>query len=246
MGATTRLDPPKKTRQPATRPLLDDAATVAPEVERRQRLWNRVQQGDRDAFAQLIEEERASIFGYLRARLLEPADAEDLAQEVFLRCYTGCNEAPDDVAVRPWLMGIAKNLLREHARRQRRRREGAWTEMCLELDDLSADESPSEFDDALDYLPGCIQTLGPSARQALELRYHGEMRLAEIGVHLHRSEGAVKLMIHRARQALRYCLNRKLGDSVLQRWQGSNSSGSDPLFRRRGRPGETTELKSDS
>ena len=51
----------------------------------------------------------------------------------------------------------------------------------------------------------------PSARQALNLRYEGSLRLAEIGRRLHRSEGAIKLLMFRARQALRDCLDNKLG-----------------------------------
>jgi RNA polymerase sigma-70 factor (ECF subfamily) len=56
-------------------------------------------------------------------------------------------------------------------------------------------------------LPVCLQSLGQSARQALELHYASRLRLADIGDHLKRSEGAVKLLLFRARQALRRCLD---------------------------------------
>jgi RNA polymerase sigma-70 factor (ECF subfamily) len=49
--------------------------------------------------------------------------------------------------------------------------------------------------------------LGQSARQALEMYYASRLRLAEIGQQLKRSEGAVKLLMFRARQALRRCLD---------------------------------------
>jgi RNA polymerase sigma-70 factor (ECF subfamily) len=58
-------------------------------------------------------------------------------------------------------------------------------------------------------LNDCLQELGPSARQAIELHYRSERRLSEIGAVLHRSEGAVKILLHRARQALRDCLLRR-------------------------------------
>ena len=112
-------------------------------------------------------------------------------------------------AVRPWLFGIARNLLREHVRRVYRRREVAWTEMCLELDRL-ADSPDAHDDDALIHLPACLETLGKSAREALDLRYQARLRLAEIGEKLHRSEGAIKLLVHRARQALKNCLDHRL------------------------------------
>jgi len=149
------------------------------------------------------------VFGYLRARLVQPADAEDLCQEVFLRCISGKAKFDRTTRLRPWLIGIARNVLREHVRRVRRRKEVAWTELCLELDGLVADDD-SQHEDAMAHLPGCIRSLGQSAREALDLRYHACLRLAEIGKRLHRSEGAIKLLMYRARQALKNCLDGKM------------------------------------
>lgn len=177
-------------------------------------LIERVVAGDKDAFAALVEAHQATIFGYLRARLFQATDAEDLTQEVFLRFYVSRAKFDQDSLVRPWLLGIARNLLREHARKMRRRNEVAWTELCLELDDLlrpapgSQDDGP--LGDAMPHLPECLERLGPSARTAIQLRYQSSCRLAAIGKQLRRSEGAVKLLMFRARQALRHCLDGKL------------------------------------
>ena len=167
------------------------------------------QRGDKRAFAALVELYQNTVYGFLRARLIEPADAEDLCQEVFLRCYMGREKLSRAVAVGPWLIGIARNLLREHVRRVQRRKEVAWTELCLELDAL-ASEHEQHHDQALAHLPACLDSLGQSAREAIDLRYRGQHRMAQIGVLLKRSEGAVKLLVHRARAALRNCLDRKL------------------------------------
>lgn len=180
-------------------------AALSPEAQ----LLQRVRKGDRDAFEELVRMHQAAVYGFLRARLLEPADAEDLCQEVFLRCYTGKVRIENKAALRPWLLGVARNVLREHVRKVRRRREIAWTETALELDALMSEQA-SDGDEATQHLNHCVSNLGPSARQALDLRYRGQLKLAEIGEHLHRSEGAVKLLMYRARQALRYCLDRKL------------------------------------
>jgi RNA polymerase sigma-70 factor (ECF subfamily) len=112
-------------------------------------------------------------------------------------------------SLRAWLLGIARNVLREHIRTVQRRREVAWTEMCLELDEL-VQHNVSHGNEALDHLPVCLDSLGRSAREALEMRYRSRLRLGEIGTLLRRSEGAVKLLMYRARQALRNCLDRKL------------------------------------
>ena len=52
--------------------------------------------------------------------------------------------------------------------------------------------------------------LGPSARQAIDLRYSVSLKRSEVGDRLKRSEGAVKLLVHRARAALKHCLDRKI------------------------------------
>jgi RNA polymerase sigma-70 factor (ECF subfamily) len=166
------------------------------------------QQGDRGAFAEIICRHQGAVFGYLRTRLLQSSDAEDLAQEVFLRCYSCWSRFEPSASVRPWLLGIARNLLRERARKVRRRKEVAWTELCLELDEMVSSEDHL-YGDMLGHLPGCLDSLGESAREAIELRYSAHLRLAEIGEKLCRSEGAAKLLMFRARQALKSCLDRK-------------------------------------
>lgn len=168
----------------------------------------RLQTGERTAFAQLVERYQKVIFGYLRARLRSAADAEDMTQEVFLRCYQARARFDISSLVLPWLLGIARNLLREHVRRNRRRHEVLWTELCLNLETTSSIDMGSN-DDHLIWLPQCLGELGPSAREAIDLHYRQELRLSEIAVAQHRSEGAVKLLLHRARQALRDCLNFK-------------------------------------
>ena len=167
---------------------------------------------DQLAFSHIVEEHQAMVYGFLRARLLQSSDAEDLAQEVFLRFYQGRGRFDQSQPLRPWLIGIARNVLKEHVTKVTRRKEVAWTHLCLELDELvQFDESDS--DDALHYLSGCLESLGPSAKEAIHLKYHQDYRLAEIGERLKRSEGAIKLLMFRARQALRHCLNGKLGSS---------------------------------
>ncbi len=177
-------------------------------------LIERAIQGDRDAFEAIVEANQAAVFGYLRARLFQPNDAEDLTQEVFLRFYLTRARFDSANLVRPWLLGIARNLLKEHARKLRRRKEVAWTELCLELDDMlrpgAADGNEGIYEDVISHLPGCLESLGPSARNAIDLRYRSNLRLSAIGKKLHRSEGAVKLLMFRARQALKHCLDTKL------------------------------------
>jgi RNA polymerase sigma-70 factor (ECF subfamily) len=166
------------------------------------------QGGDRLAFASIVERHQAVVFGYLRARLLHSHDAEDLTQEVFLRCFTCWSRFDGTSEVRPWLLGIARNLLHEYVRRRQRRKETAWTEACLEMDAVRPPEA-QPYEDYVDHLSGCINGLGDTAKQAIEMRYQSQLGVGEIGSKLRRSAGAAKLLMFRARQALKNCLLRK-------------------------------------
>lgn len=166
------------------------------------------QRGDRRAFAQIVEMHQSVVFGFLRARLLNAHDAEDMTQEVFLRCFTSWQRFDGTSAVRPWLLGIARNLLHEYVRRRKRRKESAWTEACLELDAVMPPQEEA-FGEYVDHLPACMSGLGDTARQAIELRYQSQSSVGDIGTKLRRSAGAAKLLMFRARQALKDCLVRK-------------------------------------
>jgi RNA polymerase sigma-70 factor (ECF subfamily) len=162
------------------------------------------------ALKTILQEHQRAVYGYLRSRLSQPVDAEDLTQEVFLRWYLNRERFDSAQKVRPWLIGIARNVLLEHLKHLQNRKEVAWTELCLQLEQLTDfKDEDGRYVEVLPHLPGCLEELGPSARQALILRYQSNLSLAEIAVKLERSEGAVKLLMFRARQALKECLNSK-------------------------------------
>lgn len=183
-----------------------DAATIVTgsDVELLRASWG----GDHAAFAALVKRHERLLHGYVRARLTVAADVDDICQEAFLRLYSGRTVPPEAAAgLRPWLLGIARNVLLEYVRGAKRR-EHAWTELCLEVDERGgADAGYGESDDALSRLPGCMQGLGPSARQAIDMYYGCALRMRDMAQQLKRSEGAVKLLVHRARQALKRCLD---------------------------------------
>lgn len=160
---------------------------------------------DREAVAAVVAAHRQMVYGFLRARLTDAAAAEDLCQEVFLRFLTSRPVvATGSGEVSAWLAGIARNVLREHVRRAARRREVAWTELCLQVEERGGAAVP---DERADRLPACLDGLGKTARTALDLHYGENLRMAEIGRRFDRSEGAVKLLLFRARQAVRRCLD---------------------------------------
>ena len=152
----------------------------------------------------------ATIFGYLRARVSDASQVDDLAQEVFLRCYAARDrfDPTRGVDAKAWLRGIARNVLWEHIRRIKRRKEVQWTELCMELDELTGDSD--DGDDRLDWLPGCLTQLGESASFAIRSHYMSGMKINDISDKMGRTLGSVKVLMVRARQSLRRCIQSKL------------------------------------
>src|SRR5438105_1139675 len=93
-------------------------------------LMLRVQQDDAAAFAELLRRNWSYVFGRCYRRLRDRQDAEDLAQEVFLRVYRGRKSYEPRAKFSTWLFHITQNLLRNTLRSRRRR-------PCLRLDTLA-------------------------------------------------------------------------------------------------------------
>ncbi len=158
-----------------------------------------------EQLAALIEANHAAVFAYFRARGVPPSEAEDLVQETFLRFCQAQDRFETDRNARAFLLGIAKNLLRERARRVRRRGEISWTDICLEVESRTT-PCPLEQQELLLRLQECLQQLTPAARDALRWHYREQEPLERIGRRLQRTVGAVKLLMYRARRALKKCL----------------------------------------
>lgn len=159
-------------------------------------------------FSTVYAENHALVHGYLRARIFGSHDAEDLCQEVFLRTFRLLKRYDGSTPIRYWLLGIARNVLREFVRKVQRRKEVAWAELCLELEETVEAENP--YEDILPLLPVCTLQLTESAREALNLRYMAGLKLQAVAERMDSSLNAVKVLMHRARQILRRCIQRRL------------------------------------
>lgn len=181
------------------------AMTTPPSASRPRRKG--LHDADRAEVEAVVAAHQTMVYGFLRGRLADASAADDLCQEVFLRFLTSRPlVATGSGETSAWLVGIARNVLREHARRRARRREVSWTELCLDVEH-GGNQAAGDTDDRLARIPGCLDGLGKTARTALDLHYGERLRLAEIGRRFDRSENAVKLLLFRARQAVRRCLD---------------------------------------
>jgi RNA polymerase sigma-70 factor (ECF subfamily) len=166
----------------------------------------RARQGDREAFADLYQRYLPMIYAYVRARVHDDRDAEDLTEQVFLRAFQTLSRYRG----RGWpysafLYRVARNLLVDHIRRSRPELRGEAAEARRDPapspdEVLVQREERRRLQQALDRLPADYQ-------EVIRLRLLMSLPTATASQWLGRSEGAVRVLLFRAVQALR----RELG-----------------------------------
>jgi len=161
----------------------------------------RTADGDKDAFAEIYGTLLDPIYKYLYWNLGSREDAEDLAEEVFLKCLVNiggydAKRAP----FKAWAFRIAHNLMVDHQRRRGRRGQEELKD-DLENGARSAPESLEE-DEKARALRRSLEGLPSSQRQVIAMKFFAEMSNAEVAKALGRSEGAINAMQHRALRRL--------------------------------------------
>lgn len=163
-------------------------------------LLARARQGDRSAFAALVERHAPALRRACRRALRDPDAAADAAQEAVLTALLSLERLRDDDRFGAWLVGIGLNHCR-HALRSR------TPTVHADLDHAAAD-SP-DLDAALDAeraaarIREAIAGLPRGQRAAVELFYLAGLNHAEAAIHLGVAPSAVKARLHKARNSLR-------------------------------------------
>ena len=155
----------------------------------------------------LFAEHRGALLAFFRRRIRSKADAQDLAQEVYLRML----RVSDQDAIRdpvPYLYTVANNLLKEHAVLDRRQATGIGIEEVAAHEQL---ETPPAFDTELDLeqrvarLRVVLKEVRPKWQAAVELRFTHGLSYREIATRLGVSPQMVKKYVA---QALLHCRRR--------------------------------------
>ena len=162
------------------------------------------------AFEQALAEHRRAIERYVRFRIANPADAEDVLQEVFAAAMVSIDTLRTPENSKPWLVGIARNKCMDYLRRKYRR-----SEVPLEdADRLSVTPHFARFHDSpvLDTL----ERLSPQDQQILRLCYWQQIPQQEIARQLGIPLGTVKSRLHHARERFRAAFPVKMkGETTM-------------------------------
>jgi RNA polymerase sigma-70 factor, ECF subfamily len=175
-----------------------------------EQLVGQVRDGDRDAFALLVERYKRGIANFIGAGVRSPSDVADLTQETFLRAYAHLRTYnPDLGRFSTWLYHIARNVVRTFLGRSQRRPSAVelGEERTLEnsVPDASAEADPVGGvlrSEAEAEVRAALADLPERTRTVLALRYYDNMDYQTIATTLGLSLGNVKTLIHRGKLAL--------------------------------------------
>lgn len=181
-------------------------------------LMKRTAAGDMAAFEQLVEVHQRRVVGTVAKMIGDDQDAEDIAQQVFLRVWKSAGKYRPTAKFTTWLFTITRNLVFNELRRRKRHptdsidaKEEAHrpTKSVRETESENPDQAflQREMQEAIQ---AAIDDLPEPQRLAIVLRRYEDLPYEEIAEVLNLSVSAVKSLLFRARNQLRTSLSRYL------------------------------------
>ncbi len=169
--------------------------------------------GDQDAFAELVYTFQDAVFNLCYRLLGDGPEAEDAAQEAFLRAYNNLTRYDGERSFKTWILSIASNHCIDRLRKRRAIYVSIDEPISATLSLASTDPQPEQValsNERSRRIQALLNELAPDYRTAVVLRYWYDYSYIEIAEILETTESAIKSRLFRARQMLA----EKLGDSA--------------------------------
>ena len=158
----------------------------------------RCRNGDRNAFDQLIDKYQPVVLGTVRKMVLDPEDARDIVQNVFLKAYENLDSFRTEMRFFSWLYRIAINETINFIESSKHRTR-------IEDETPSASQTPEhEFDRAQLFLKieAALAQLHPRTRALVVLRHYADLSYRELGFIFDTPEQTIKSRLYGARRVL--------------------------------------------
>ena len=171
----------------------------------------RLRKGDLDALTELVEEHQVRLYRYLLRLVREPATAEDLFQQTWIKVMEKIESYDPRRDFTPWLLTVARNLALDHLRRYR----PESLDEPLPSGDSMAELLPTSEEDQggrllagerAELLAGALLQLPVVYREVLTLRFEEDLKLEQIAVLLTIPLSTVKSRLRRGLEGMRKLL----------------------------------------
>jgi RNA polymerase sigma-70 factor (ECF subfamily) len=165
------------------------------------------QRGDKAAFAQIVAEFQTPVYNLAYRMLGNRNDAEDAAQETFLRAYAQLKTYDPSQSFGTWILSVAAHYCIDRLRRRKFQwlsfDDPRWDESAPSLvSDLPSPEASALTREREEEVQRALQKLPPQYRLVLVLKYWNDLSLEEISALTGDNAGTVKVKLFRARQML--------------------------------------------
>lgn len=175
----------------------------------------RAQKGDPEAFRNLVETYQKPVYNLCYRMLNNSSDAEDAAQETFMRAYKHLSRYDPNRPFATWLLSIAAHYCIDQTRKRRMTLISMEDNPYLNLsDDAPGPESTVSRTEERDRVRELLDSLNPMDRAAVVMYYWYDYSYQEIAESLALSNSAVKSRLHRAR--------RSMAEAWIERQEHSN------------------------
>ncbi len=176
-------------------------------------LISRAAGGDPSAFQALVERHRSMVYRVAYQFAGNHHDAEDIAQDVFIKVYRSLDRFRQDAQLTSWMYRIAMNACIDHRRRQRSAMAAPFGDEAEQRMLNTPEDTPGPEDRAYagelgQVLESEIGRLPSGQRVVFVMRHHQGMKLCEIAEALGLAEGTVKRQLHAAVHRLRQALTQ--------------------------------------
>jgi len=184
-----------------------------------ERLVDLVRAGSEPAFETIVERYRRALMRYV-SRLLPPERAEDVVQQAFVKAYDAMHRDGAELSLKPWLYRIAHNTALNALRDRGLRHD----ELDERTDGVERPDQALERSQGLRDVLVAVQALPERQRDAILLRELEGRSYTEIALALGVTDGAVRQLLHRARNSLRSAAAALMPMPLLTRLASGDSA----------------------